>query len=116
MTKIDLKHVHQFKDRHGKLRRYVRVPRQKAVSLPGLPGSAEFMAAYRDAVSLALPRSIGASRTGPGTVDAAVVAYYAAGSFLALGETTRHTRKVILEHFRAEHGAKKLTTLQRAHV
>lgn len=116
MTKIELKHVHQFRDRHGKPRSYVRVPGQKAIPLPGLPGSAEFMASYQNAISLAAPRSLGASRTIPGTVDATVVAYYADNSFLALGETTRHTRKVILEHFRAEHGAKRLTTLQRAHV
>jgi integrase len=116
MTKIELKHLHRFRDRHGRPRTYARVPGQKAIPLPGLPGSAEFMAAYQDAISMAAPRQIGANRTVAGTVDATVIAYYRDNSFLALGETTRHTRKAILEHFRAEHGAKKLTTLQRAHV
>lgn len=116
MTAIDLKHLHNFRDRHGKPRCYVRVPGQKAVALPGLPGSAEFLAAYQDALSMAAPRLIGASRTIAGTIDAAVIAYYEDNSFLALGDTTRHTRKVILEHFRAEHGTKKLTTLQAPHV
>jgi hypothetical protein len=43
MTSIDLKHIHTFRDRHGKLRTYARVPGQKAVALPGIPGSAEYM-------------------------------------------------------------------------
>jgi integrase len=116
MAKIDLKHVHTFRDRHGKLRTYCRIPGQKAVPLPGLAGSAEFMTAYQDAVAAVGPREGGASLTVAGTVDAAVVDYYGDNSFLALGETTRHTRKVILEHFRVEHGKKKLRMLQRVHV
>jgi integrase len=70
------------------------------------------MSAYQDAIAPAIPRPIGASRT----VDAAIVAYYEGASFQALGASTRHTRKVILEHFRREHGTKKLRTLQRAHI
>jgi integrase len=74
------------------------------------------MAAYQHAIAAAIPRPVGASRTVAGTVDSAVIAYYDDASFLALGATTRHTRKVILEHFRREHGSKKLRTLQRVHV
>ena len=51
MTKIRLPHVNQFRDRHGKIRRYLRQPGCKAVPLPGLAGSAEFMAAYQAALS-----------------------------------------------------------------
>ena len=116
MASVELKHVHTFRDRHGKLRAYASVPGQKAVPLPGIPGSAEYMSAYQDAIAAAIPRPIGASRTVPGTVDAAIIAYYEDASFLALGASTRHTRKVILEHFRREHGTKKLKTLQRIHV
>jgi integrase len=116
MASIELKHIHRFRDRHGKRRFYARVPGQKAIPLPGIPGSSEFMLAYQDAIAAAIPRPIGAGRTVPGTVDASIVAYYVDASFLALGATTRHTRKVILEHFRREHGTKKLRTLQRAHI
>ena len=63
MARIDLKHVHTFRDRHGKLRAYARVPGQEAVPLPGIPGSAEYMSAYQDAIAKAVPRPIGASRT-----------------------------------------------------
>ena len=46
MTRIRLQYVHEFVDRHGKVRRYFRRPGSKSVSLPGLPGTVEFMNAY----------------------------------------------------------------------
>ena len=48
MTKF--KGVYAFRDRDGRVRRYFRRPGYKSVSLPGLPGSAEFMAAYQAAL------------------------------------------------------------------
>ena len=51
MTKLKLKHGNEFRDRHGRVRRYFRRPGCKSVSLPGLPGSAEFMAAYQAALT-----------------------------------------------------------------
>jgi hypothetical protein len=47
LVSFRLKYVHAFKDRHGKPRHYFRRPGQKRVPLPGLPGSAEFIAAYQ---------------------------------------------------------------------
>ena len=57
MTKIRLQYVHEFTDRHGKVRRYVRLPGRKRVPLPGAPGTDEFMAAYQAAVAGDTPRS-----------------------------------------------------------
>jgi integrase len=52
MTKIRLKYVHEFRDRHGNLRRYVRRPGvSNKTPLPGLPGSPAFMEAYQAALS-----------------------------------------------------------------
>jgi hypothetical protein len=78
MTRIRLPYVHAFRDRHGKLRHYFRRPGSKQIALPVLPGSEQFMAAYQAALAgVTAPRQeIGASRTKPGTVDAAVVGYY----------------------------------------
>ena len=42
MTKIRLAYVHEYRDRHGRLRRYVRRPGSRRVALLGLPGSPEF--------------------------------------------------------------------------
>ena len=46
MTRIRLKYVHVFEDRHGKWWHYFRRAGFKQVRLPGLPGSQEFMEAY----------------------------------------------------------------------
>ena len=51
MTRLRLEYVHEYRDRHGKLRRYVRRPGSQRVPLPGLPGSPEFMHTYQEAIS-----------------------------------------------------------------
>src|SRR5438132_7921032 len=104
MTKIRLDYIHDFRDRHGKIRRYVRLPGRKRVALKGVPGSEEFMEAYRAALAGAVPRvEIGASRTKPGTVNAAVISYVNSAAFQAGAPDTRRTRRNILERFRTEH-------------
>jgi hypothetical protein len=52
MTRIKLKYVNEYMDRHGKVRRYFRRPGCRAVPLPGLPGSIQFMAAYQAALAI----------------------------------------------------------------
>jgi hypothetical protein len=42
MTTIRLKYIHEFVDRHGKVRRYFRRHGYRQVPLPDLPGSAAF--------------------------------------------------------------------------
>jgi integrase len=116
MTRIRLSYVHEFLDRHGKVRRYFRRPGFKQVPLPGLPGSAEFMEAYAEAFGTAQRVEIGASRSKPGTIAALTAAYLASIAFGQLADETRRTRRNILERFRAEHGDKRVATLQRMHV
>jgi hypothetical protein len=72
MARIKLKHVNSFSDRYGKVRHYFRKRGCKDVTLPGLPGSAEFMAAYAAALNNAAPIVIGAKRVTAGTVAATV--------------------------------------------
>jgi integrase len=109
------KFVHGFLDRHGKPRWYFRRAGFKRLPLPGLPWSPEFMAAYEQALA-GQPIEIGASRTKAGTVAAAVVGYFNSLAFSSLAESTRRTRRLILERFRAEHGEKGIATLGRIHV
>jgi integrase len=118
MTRIRLDYVHEFVDRHGKVRFYFRRAGFKLVRLPGLPGSAEFMDAYQAALAgMSAPRvEIGASRTRPGTVNAAVVAFYGSNEFLKLRPITKATYRGILEAFRAKHGDKRIAMLERRHV
>jgi integrase len=110
------KFVQGFIDRHGRPRFYFRRPGFKRLPLPGLPWSPEFMAAYEFASEGAPRLEVGARRTKPGTVAAAVTGYFGSLAFASLAETTRVTRKRILEHLRHEHGDKGVATLGRAHV
>jgi integrase len=113
VTRIRLQYVHPFHDRHGKLRHYFRrkgLPRQ--IPLPGLPGSAEFMEAYQAVLAgVTASPMIGASRTKPGTVNAAIVGYYQSLAFRSLAPGTQKMRRAILERFRTEHGEKSIKTL-----
>jgi integrase len=117
MTKIRLAYIHQFVDRHGRIRRYVRLPGRKRVPLKGAPGTDEFMEIYRAALAGEAPRvEIGAARTRPGTINAAVIAYYGSTNFRNLAPSTQRVRRNILERFRAAHGDKRVATLERRHI
>ena len=120
--KIRLKYVNAFQNRrrkNGELRYYFRRRGFKAVPLPGLPGSEEFMAAYQTALS-GLPdqdrAELGASRTEPGSINALVVSYYKSDEWRHLAEETRKARRRIIERFRAKHGNKRVRLLQREHI
>jgi hypothetical protein len=106
------KYVQAFIDRTGKPRFYFRRPGFKSVPLPGLPWSPQFMEAYEAALT-GEPLQIGANRSRPGTVSAAITGYYNSQSFLSLAPTTQRPRRGILEHFRTEHGDKQVAGLQR---
>ncbi len=118
MSRIKLKYINSFRDRHGKLRHYCRRPGHKSVALPGLPGSAEFMAAYETAVSgeTTPPKEIGAGRFKAGTVAALVIAYFNSVSFGNLTEGAKRQRRGLLERFAAEHGDKRVAMLERKHI
>jgi integrase len=114
MTRIRLQFVNEFRDRHGKVRRYLRRPGCKAIPLQGLPGSAEFMAAYQAALAgMAPQKQIGETRTIAGTLHALVAAYLdcspgSTSPFKGLAAETRRTRRNILENFREAHGDKRI--------
>jgi integrase len=110
------KYVHGYIDRHGRARFYFRRAGFKKIALPGLPWSPDFMAAYELALAGQERIEIGASRTRPGTVAALTVAYFNSIAFRCLAAETQRTRRNILERFRAEHGDKRFTLLQREHI
>jgi integrase len=73
------------------------------------------MEVYEGALS-GPPSQIGASRTKPDTISAAIIGYYYDQSFLALASSTQRPLRGILERFRAEHGDKRIALLQRQHI
>ena len=115
MTRIKLKYVHEFVDRHGKVRRYFRRG-GKRVMLPGLPGSTEFMANYAEALAEVPKVEIGAARSIPGTISAMIVGYLGSAAFHGLAQGSQQQYRRILEGLRREHGDKRMARLERRHV
>jgi hypothetical protein len=117
---LRLKHVNSFRGRDGVVRHYFRKRGHKAVPLPGLPGSEQFMASYAMAlagIGDAPKAEIGEARTAPGTINALIVSYYRSDHWRhELDEETRKTRRRIIERFRARHGEKRVRLLRREHV
>src|SRR5262249_44875449 len=93
-----------------------RRPGSQRIRLPGLPGSDEFMAAYRAALADSPRVEIGAARTNSGTVNAAVVAYYASAHFNELSPAQQRFRRNVIEGFRVERGDRPVKLLERRHI
>src|SRR5262245_53150279 len=97
MRTRELQYVDRFIDRHGRARYYFRRSRGfKRVVLPGLPGSSEFLAAYAAALDGAAKIEIGADRTLPGTINAAIVAFHRSDAFTKNRAITQATDRNIL--------------------
>ena len=93
MTKIRLPYIHEYRDRHGRPRRYVRRPGSRRVALPGLPGSPEFMQVYQDAMTgpLVRPRAPKA-----GTLGALAAEFFGSTEFANLRPSSQATYRLAL--------------------
>jgi hypothetical protein len=121
MARIKLKYVNGFRNSKRmsqRIRYYFRKRGSKAIRLPGMPGSEEFMTAYAMALSSTAdrPLEIGAKRTIPGTINALAVAYYNSAEWHALAAETQKSRRCIIERLRTEHGDKRVALLGRDHI
>jgi integrase len=106
--------VKAYRDRHGKARYYFRRKGRRDVALPGKPRSAEFKKAYREALNTL--HSLGAARSLPGSLSAAIAAYYQDQRFRVLAESTQGMRRRILEKLRSKFGQEPIKDLTRGHV
>lgn len=113
--RVHLRYIQEYRNRHGKLYRYFRRPGGPKIRLPGELGSPEFIAAYNAALGghIIMPAPV---RSPPGSVSAAIAAYYQHNSFLSLAAGTRQMRRAILERFRAQDGDKPLALLETKHI
>jgi integrase len=109
------KHLQQYKDRHGKLRLYLRKPGQKRIALPGPIYSPAFWTAYHAAMEGAPVPTI-TNKNPPGSLSAAIVGYYGSAEYKSLAPSSQKDYRRILEHFRAAHGSKRLAKLETKHV
>ncbi|MBS7789236.1 tyrosine-type recombinase/integrase [Roseococcus sp. SDR] len=108
---IRLRHIHTFRDRHGRERIYLRMPGCKAVALPTPAGSPEFMLAYQAAIAAAQRAPLGQSRTTEGSLDALAVSFYGSDLFRGLRTSTQAAYTRIIEGLRAKHGTKPIRML-----
>jgi integrase/recombinase XerD len=112
MTKIRQYFADEYGERH-----YFRRRGFKTRPLPGLPGSAEFMAAYAEALAECKAIEVGAKRSAPNSIDAVIAAYLKDDAFTkALAPDTQRMRRNILDRFRTAHGGKSILTLQHRHI
>ena len=116
MSTRRLKYVEPVPKKNGNVYFYFR-RHSKRTPLPGAYNSPEFLEAYwalRNGNTAKV--EIGAERTKPGTVNAAVVAFYRHHSFTKNKPITQQTDRNILEAFRAKHGNKRIALLQEQHI
>jgi integrase len=110
---IRLPYVNTNTDRHGTVRRYFRKRGCKPVALPGTPGSAEFMDAYRAALGEPAARI---ARQGPGTVGALICDYLQSPAFSNLKPASQRAYRIVLDRFGTQHGHRMVHDMPRAKV
>jgi integrase len=115
LAKVEISYVQAYRDRHGRMRHYFRRPGFKKVTLPGQPGSEEFMDAYKAALS-STKTPIGASKVKPRSMSALIMEFYKSEIYLSLRESTKRSYRNHLETFRAEHGDKSAVSIQPHHI
>jgi integrase len=111
-----LKYVEAVPKANGRTYFYFR-RRGQRTPLPGLYNSTEFLQAYWALRNQSSPKiEIGANRTEPGSLNAAIVAFYKSHGFAKNKAITQQTDRNILEAFRAKHGDKSIAKLQQHHI
>ena len=111
MTSIRLPYVQEYRDRHGKERRYFRRPGFKRVALQGTPGSLQFMAAYEAA--LAAERQPIGRKHKDGTIGDLVANFYRSAYFENLKPRSQRVYRLVLEKFSQEDGHRLVRDMPR---
>jgi integrase len=116
------KYTQGFVDRHGNPRFYFRRPGFARVTLPGLPWTPEFMAAYQAAMS-GQAHIIAAPRAKQGSFAALAASYFASSAFLTMKPSTKGVYRNAIDRLCRskdkdgnEIGSKSAGTLRREHV
>jgi integrase len=107
-----LKYLHEYRDRHGQVRRYFR-RNGTSIPLPGEPGTEEFAKAYLAAFQGQKSQEAPA---GPGSIAAAVTGYFGSTAFSGFAAETQKMRRNILRRFAEKHGTKTVANLQPRHI
>jgi integrase len=114
MTRIKLKYINEYRDRHGRIRRYFRRARGRSIPLPGLPGSIEFMAAYQAALAVASPPPPSPRHVIAGSLAAVVAGYLRSADFANLSPSSQRSYRTALKPILAAHGHRLMRDLTKA--
>lgn len=112
MASVRLAYVHEYRDRHGKVRRYFRRHGYKTMALPGLPGSSEFMQAYASALAGKTVEQ--QPKHGGGTLSDLTMRFYRSTEFSNLRSSSKATYRSVLEPILQKHGHRTITGMDRA--
>jgi integrase len=104
MTRLKLRYVNEYIDRHGKLRRYFRRRGGRAIPLPGLPGSIEFMAAYQAALAVVSPPPPSPRHVIAGSLAALAAGYLRSSDFANLSPSSQRSYRAALKPILDAHG------------
>lgn len=102
-------------DRYGNVRRYVRVPGRAKIRIRAQPGSAEFMAAYQQALAAGV-QSPSSPAGRAGSFRHLCVQYYGSSAFKRLDIRTQAWRRHHLDLLARTHGDKPVAMLEPKHV
>jgi integrase len=118
VTRIRLKHIDRFVDRHGKCRFYFRVGKGPRMRLPDKPGSPEFIVAYEEAARGQAVQRESMMRGQPGTFDRLAQDYFASMEFKGLAPSTQKTYRSVIERMLADEniGHRLVREMGREHV
>ena len=116
MVRVRLKYLVEDIDRHGNVRRYVRVPGRTKVRIREQIGTAEFMAAYHRAVAGGDEKLRQAREAARGSFRALCILYYGGSAFTQLDQSTKNWRRHHLDEIARTHGDKPVAMLQPKHV
>ena len=93
MTYVKFRYIARDRDRHGNVRFYFRKPGKPKVRLRGLPGSEEFLAAYKAALGEHDPSTAAAEKSFKWLCER----YYASAYFQSLEDYTKRRKRTVLD-------------------
>lgn len=117
--KIKVKHLESWKDRHGNHRLYFRNRNQmgRRIPLRGPIGSPEFWEDYQSAAKeKPNPSQSNKPAIKKDTFRQLVVEYYKSARYKQLADSTKNSRRGILDRFCEKHGDKRYSKLQPKHL
>jgi integrase len=101
-----MRYVKEYRDRTGKVRRYLRLPGAPSIALHGEPDSLEFARAY--AAAIAGTAKVRAPRQKADSVSAVVVGFYKSAAFANLKPNSQRVYRLVLDAFTQKHGERSV--------